>query len=90
MLAILLGCGLRRSEVAALTLKHIQQRDNSWCIVDPGGRYREEDDASERICELAAPGKRHAVREDGPLNFSHPLTRTLASGRHRHPTRALV
>src|ERR1017187_7987768 len=24
MLAILLGCGLRRSEVAALTLKHIQ------------------------------------------------------------------
>ena len=27
MLAILLGCGLRRSEVAALTLKHIQQRD---------------------------------------------------------------
>src|ERR1017187_8565124 len=34
MLAILLGCGLRRSEVAALTLKHIQQRDNRWCIVD--------------------------------------------------------
>src|SRR6266849_3755455 len=25
MLAVLLGCGLRRSEVAALTLKHIQQ-----------------------------------------------------------------
>src|SRR6202022_2841215 len=34
MLAILLGCGLRRSEVAALTLKHIQQRDGRWCIVD--------------------------------------------------------
>jgi site-specific recombinase XerD len=31
MLAILLGCGLRRSEVAALTMKHIQQRDNRWC-----------------------------------------------------------
>src|SRR5258705_10003298 len=28
MLAVLLGCGLRRSEVAALTFKHIQQRDN--------------------------------------------------------------
>ena len=38
MLAILLGCGLRRSEVAALTLKHIQQRDNRWCIVDQIGR----------------------------------------------------
>ena len=34
MLAILLGCGLRRSEVAALTLKHVQQRDNRWCSVD--------------------------------------------------------
>jgi site-specific recombinase XerD len=33
MLAVLLGCGLRRSEVAALTLKHIQQRDSRWCIV---------------------------------------------------------
>src|SRR5277367_2589217 len=30
ILAILLGCGLRRSEVAALTLKHIQTRDNRW------------------------------------------------------------
>jgi site-specific recombinase XerD len=30
MLAILLGCGLRRSEVAALTMKHIQQRDNPY------------------------------------------------------------
>ena len=41
MLAILLGCGLRRSEVAALTLKHIQQRDNRWCIVDLVGRSEE-------------------------------------------------
>src|SRR5438552_6595104 len=34
MLAVLLGCGLRRSEVASLTFKHIQQRDSRWCIVD--------------------------------------------------------
>src|SRR6202163_4071985 len=39
MLAILLGCGLRRSEVAALTLKHIQQRDNRWCVVDLVGKH---------------------------------------------------
>src|SRR6202030_3239367 len=38
MLAVLLGCGLRRSEVAALTLAHIQQRDNRWCIVDLVGK----------------------------------------------------
>ena len=34
ILAVLLGCGLRRSEVAALTFGHIQQRDGRWCIVD--------------------------------------------------------
>jgi site-specific recombinase XerD len=39
MLAILLGCGLRRSEVAALTLNHVQQRDNRWCIVDLVGKH---------------------------------------------------
>jgi integrase len=39
MLAVLLGCGLRRSEVAALTLRHIQQRDNRWCIVDLVGKH---------------------------------------------------
>jgi site-specific recombinase XerD len=39
MLAVLLGCGLRRSEVAALTLKHVQQRDNRWCIVDLIGKH---------------------------------------------------
>jgi site-specific recombinase XerD len=39
MLAILLSCGLRRSEVAALTMEHIQQRDNRWCIVDLVGKH---------------------------------------------------
>src|SRR6478752_2014054 len=39
ILAVLLGCGLRRSEVAALTLGHIQQRDERWCIVDLVGKH---------------------------------------------------
>ena len=39
IIAVLLGCGLRRSEVAALTLKHIQQRDGRWCIVDLFGKH---------------------------------------------------
>jgi site-specific recombinase XerD len=39
ILAVLLGCGLRRSEVAALTMKHIQQRDGRWCIVDLVGKH---------------------------------------------------
>jgi site-specific recombinase XerC len=39
MLAILLGCGLRRSDVAVLILSHIQQRDNRWCIIDLIGKH---------------------------------------------------
>ena len=39
ILAVLLGCGLRRSEVAGLTFGHIQQRDGRWCIVDLVGKH---------------------------------------------------
>jgi integrase len=39
ILAVLLGCGLRRSEVAKLAFKHIQQRDGRWCIVDLVGKH---------------------------------------------------
>jgi site-specific recombinase XerD len=39
ILAVLLGCGLRRSEVAALTVGHVQQRDGRWCIVDLVGKH---------------------------------------------------
>jgi len=39
ILAVLLGCGLRRSEVAALAVGHIQQRDGRWCIVDLLGKH---------------------------------------------------
>jgi len=38
MFAALLGCGLRRSELAAMTIKHVQQRDSRWCIVDLVGK----------------------------------------------------
>jgi site-specific recombinase XerD len=43
LLAVMVGCGLRREETAALTLEHIQQRDGRWVIVDltgKGGRVR--------------------------------------------------
>src|SRR5579863_5300249 len=39
MFATLLGCGLRRSELDNLTVKHVQQRDNRWCIVDLIGKH---------------------------------------------------
>src|SRR5450755_4489587 len=39
IIAVLLGCALRRSEVAALTMSHVQQRDGRWCVVDLYGKH---------------------------------------------------
>jgi site-specific recombinase XerD len=38
MLALLLGCGLRRSELVALDISHFQQREEHWAIVDLVGK----------------------------------------------------
>jgi integrase len=43
MLAVLLGCGLRRSELIRLSVTHLQQRDEHWAIIDllgKGGHVR--------------------------------------------------
>src|SRR5437016_871395 len=43
LLALLLACGLRRHEAVALTMDHLQQREEHWAIVDlmgKGGRVR--------------------------------------------------
>jgi integrase len=34
LLAILLACGLRRHEIAELTIDHLQKREEHWAIVD--------------------------------------------------------
>src|ERR1017187_9464859 len=39
IVGVLLGCGLRRSEVASLSFKHTQQRESRWCIVDLFGKH---------------------------------------------------
>lgn len=38
ILALLVGCGLRRSEVQSVTVEHIQQREGRWVIVDIVGK----------------------------------------------------
>jgi integrase len=38
ILALLLGCGLRRGEMANLRLDHLQQREEHWAIVDLVGK----------------------------------------------------
>jgi site-specific recombinase XerD len=40
ILAILLGCGLRRAEVAKLPVRDIQQREEHWALVDLMGKGR--------------------------------------------------
>jgi site-specific recombinase XerD len=43
ILAVLMGCGLRRSELVALNVHQVEQRENRWVIVDfrgKGGRKR--------------------------------------------------
>ena len=39
MLAVMIGCGLRREEGALLRLQDVQQRDGRWCIVDIRGKH---------------------------------------------------
>src|ERR1700680_3734797 len=38
MLALLLGCGLRRSELVHLTIEHLKQREEHWVLVDLVGK----------------------------------------------------
>lgn len=38
ILAVLIGCGLRRAEAAILSVNHIQQREGRWAIVDIVGK----------------------------------------------------
>jgi hypothetical protein len=47
ILTVLQGCGLRRSECAALTFGHVQQRDGRWCIKDLVGKARPRADDSD-------------------------------------------
>jgi integrase len=38
MVAVLIGCGLRRGELLGLTLGSIQQREEHWVIADLVGK----------------------------------------------------
>ncbi|MGH2544999.1 MAG: tyrosine-type recombinase/integrase [Ardenticatenaceae bacterium] len=40
LLAVAIGCGLRRSEMVNLTFAHIQQREERWAIIDIVGKHQ--------------------------------------------------
>lgn len=68
ILAVLVGCGLRRDELAALKVEHIQRRADRWVIlnlVSKGGRVRTvgiQAWVKEAIDEWTAAGKIRAGR----------------------------
>jgi integrase len=39
LLALMIGCGLRRAEIARLNFDYIQQREGRWAIVDLVGKH---------------------------------------------------
>lgn len=39
ILSVMLGCGLRREEVVKLEVKHLQQREGRWVILDLHGKH---------------------------------------------------
>lgn len=39
ILCVAIGCGLRRSEIASLTLDHLQLRDGRWLLADISGKH---------------------------------------------------
>jgi len=39
ILAVMLGCGLRREEIVKLEAKHLQQREGRWVILDLQGKH---------------------------------------------------
>lgn len=57
LLAVLLACGLRRHELAALTVGHLQQREAHWAIVDLRGK-------AGHIRTIPVPDWVHGLLED--------------------------
>ena len=39
ILAVMIGCGLRREELTTLTVEHLQQREGRWVILDLEGKH---------------------------------------------------
>ena len=83
LLAVLIGCGLRRKEAAALTVEHIQLREARWVIVDlvnKAGRITGDRMTAQSIFEaVRIYGAKIGVPELAP----HDLRRTFAKLAHK-------
>lgn len=57
MLALLLGCGLRRSELVDLKSDQIQRREDLWVIVDLIGKGRHHTDSADTALGQSGLGR---------------------------------
>jgi integrase len=77
ILAVLLGCGLRRRELADLDFAHLQQREEHWAIVDLVGKRRPHSNGA-----FSRMGKKDHRSMDGcDWNFSRKTVPMCLSGR---------
>ena len=88
MLGLLIGCGLRRSELVELNVDQIQQREGHWVIIDligKGGRLRTvpvpgwvKEAVDDWVCSAEITEGRlfRAVRKNGVL-WGHGLTQNV-------------
>ena len=76
LLAMLVGCGLRRSEVVGLTVTHVQQREGRWAVVDLIGKHG-------RIRTVPMPGWAKQALDDWTTSAAiaaGPLFRAVNKG----------
>src|SRR5437667_1334003 len=78
LLAVLLSCGLRRHELAALTLGHLQQREGHWAIVDLSGE-------AGHVRTIPVPDWVHGLLDDwmtaASINTGNLFRRVSSAGR---------
>jgi site-specific recombinase XerD len=82
ILAVMIGCGLRREEVCQLTVEHLQQRNERWVILDLRGKH-----GRVRTIPMASWVKRLVsqwVERAGIIRG--PLFRRIRRGDHIQPT----
>ena len=72
LLALLVGCGLRRQELAGLRIEDLQQRDGRWCIVDLAGK-------ANRVRTVPMPPWAKAAVDDWLAAAQFPAGRVLGA-----------
>lgn len=87
LFAVLIGCGLRRSEAAALSFEHIQQREGRCVIVDLVGKHGRIRSvpmpawAERAIAQWSAASGIHIQRVFRPINRGRHLTHESLTGK---------